>query len=187
MGRKRGKRGRGEGTIYQRPDGTWAGQITVAYDPITKKQDRRTVYGATQAEVREKLDQAKKEAQEASGAVLGAQKVKDALDFWFTNQKNKIREASIVKYEKAIERLNHYLGHLSLAALDADAVAKMYKQMMADEVPTSSARYAAGRLYQAVCMTIEKCSAVPTEKCSARVHDSRLPTQVTRALETETG
>jgi Site-specific recombinase XerC len=45
----------GNGTIYQRSDGRWTGQMTVAIDPITKKQKRKTVYAKTKREVQEKL------------------------------------------------------------------------------------------------------------------------------------
>ena len=53
MGKNR--RGKGEGTIYQRQDGTWSGQVTVGRDPISGRQQRVTVYGATEKEVQEKI------------------------------------------------------------------------------------------------------------------------------------
>jgi integrase len=54
MSRKR--RGRDEGSIYQRKDGTWAGAISVGASE-TGKRKRRVVYGKTKTEVREKLQQ----------------------------------------------------------------------------------------------------------------------------------
>lgn len=42
------KRGNGEGTIYQKADGLWCAQALVA-------GRRRTIYGRTRAEVRNKL------------------------------------------------------------------------------------------------------------------------------------
>ena len=44
MARKR--RGRGEGSIFQRADGRWTATITVGYDGNGKRK-RRTVYGKT--------------------------------------------------------------------------------------------------------------------------------------------
>jgi integrase len=52
MNRKR--RGRGEGSIYQRADGLWVGSVSLGYKP-NGKRDRRTVYGDTKQEVQQKL------------------------------------------------------------------------------------------------------------------------------------
>ena len=50
MARRRStRRGKGEGTVSERPDGTWLGQVTTGYDE-NGKQKRKTVYGKTQAE-----------------------------------------------------------------------------------------------------------------------------------------
>ena len=35
------RRGNGEGTIYKRQDGTWAGQVSIGYDPVTGKLKRK--------------------------------------------------------------------------------------------------------------------------------------------------
>lgn len=59
MARKSNTRGaQGGGTIRQRKDGRWEARYTVGRDPGTGKQVQRSVYGATQQEVRKKLAQA---------------------------------------------------------------------------------------------------------------------------------
>ena len=45
----------GTGSIRKRPDGRWEGRYTVGIDPKTGKQIRRSVYGKTQREVRNKM------------------------------------------------------------------------------------------------------------------------------------
>lgn len=45
----------GSGTIRQRPDGRWEARYTVGRDPGTGKQIQRSIYGATQKEVRQRL------------------------------------------------------------------------------------------------------------------------------------
>ena len=58
MARKSNTRGaQGAGTIRQRKDGRWEARYTVGRDPGTGKQIQRSVYGATQQEVRKKLAQ----------------------------------------------------------------------------------------------------------------------------------
>jgi len=39
------RRGKGEGTIYKRPDGTWIGQVTVGYDPVTGNWNTQSLAG----------------------------------------------------------------------------------------------------------------------------------------------
>lgn len=48
----------GSGTIRQRPDGRWEARFTSGRDPGTGRQIQRSVYGATQQEVRKKLAEA---------------------------------------------------------------------------------------------------------------------------------
>ncbi len=48
------RRGKGEGSIFQRKDGRWAAFVTVGYGPDGKQQ-KRWVYGRTRREVAEKL------------------------------------------------------------------------------------------------------------------------------------
>lgn len=48
------KRGRGEGSIFQRKDGRWAGFVTLGYTP-DGRQRKKWVYGRTRREVAEKL------------------------------------------------------------------------------------------------------------------------------------
>lgn len=45
------KRGHGEGSISQRKDGRWMGQVTLGIDQTTKKAKRLTYYGKTRKEV----------------------------------------------------------------------------------------------------------------------------------------
>ncbi len=56
--RKSTRRGRGEGTVSERPAGTWTGQVTTGYTE-EGKQKRKTVYGKSQAEALAKLAEVK--------------------------------------------------------------------------------------------------------------------------------
>ena len=48
---KKPRRSKGEGSIYQRPDGTWTAQVTTGRDPKTGKIIRRTFYGKSRGVV----------------------------------------------------------------------------------------------------------------------------------------
>src|SRR6476619_6373117 len=52
--KQRRRRGYGEGSIHQRPDGTWRATISAGYDAAGKRK-RRDVYGKTKREVQEEL------------------------------------------------------------------------------------------------------------------------------------
>ena len=52
---RKSKRANGEGSIWRREDGRWEARYSLGYDPMTGKPIRKTIYGKTQKEVREKL------------------------------------------------------------------------------------------------------------------------------------
>ena len=57
MARKKETRNaHGSGTIRERKDGRWEARYTLGFDPGTGKPIRRSIYGATQQEVRKKLN-----------------------------------------------------------------------------------------------------------------------------------
>lgn len=46
----RARRGRAEGSVFRRKDGSWSAEASMGYDAAGKRK-RRTVYGKTKAEV----------------------------------------------------------------------------------------------------------------------------------------
>ncbi len=51
----RGRRGHGEGSVFQRPNGMWVAQVDLGW--IGGRRRRRTVYGSSEREVLAKRDQ----------------------------------------------------------------------------------------------------------------------------------
>jgi integrase len=78
---RRRKRANGEGTVCRRRDGRWIAALTLGLDRGGRPV-RRTVYGRTQAEAREKLDALRAEA--AGGAVPAPERatVGEFTDRW---------------------------------------------------------------------------------------------------------
>lgn len=122
------KRGNGDGTITERPDGRWMGQATTGWDPVERKQARVTVYGSTAREAREKLDAARRKAHEGEAASRD-QTVRTFLDFWLLSTKHKVRPSSYERYEKDVGYVLPHLGHRRLVDLAAIHVLKMYEKM----------------------------------------------------------
>jgi integrase len=61
MPRKTTRRGNHEGSVYQRQDGNWCGQVTIGYKP-DGRPNRKTFYGKTREAVAEKVTNAASDA-----------------------------------------------------------------------------------------------------------------------------
>lgn len=81
------KRANGEGSIYQRPDGRWCGQVSAA------DGERKTYYGKTQAEVRKKVRDAV--AKLDAGMPLGGKA--PTLERWLTGWLESLRRGETVR------------------------------------------------------------------------------------------
>ena len=73
------KRSNGEGTICKRSDGRWMGQIRI--DIGCGELKRKTVYGKTQREVKEKLEKLKAEQKQGRVIETSARAVDGNMDF----------------------------------------------------------------------------------------------------------
>ncbi len=111
--RKSTRRGRGEGTVSERPDGTWTGQVTTGYDE-NGKQKRKTVYGKTQAEALAKLGEVKQRL--ANGTYTDTKlTVKEYLERWKGEKARHVKPSTIDTYERLIEKhITKKLGRKNL-------------------------------------------------------------------------
>jgi integrase len=75
------RRGKGEGSVFQRKDGRWAGFVTLGYGP-DGKQRKRWVYGRTRREVAEKLTRLLPKAGAGYVADPGGLRLGDYLYTW---------------------------------------------------------------------------------------------------------
>jgi integrase len=118
MGKRRSK---GEGTIYQRPDGLWVAQITL---PEGK---RRTKYSKDQKSAREWLLLKRKEL--SDGTITDPTKitVSEFLDKWYETVKPKLRTSTQTVHESMIR--NHIkpeIGSIRLTQLNAIHIQNLY-------------------------------------------------------------
>src|SRR6266487_1718139 len=118
------RRGRGEGSIYQRKsDGRWTGSFLVE-----ETGKRRSVYGETRKEAYEKLQQALQAQKQGTLATGPKQKLKDYLLRWFDEvQKPNLRDSTIERYENCIyKHILPALGHIELKKLTAQQIQSFY-------------------------------------------------------------
>jgi integrase len=121
------RRGRGEGSIFRREDGTWCASITLGV--LNGQRRRKDVYGKTRKEVVEKL-QALQRAH-AAGMTFSKLTVKAFLEQWLeqtVKRKNRVRT-----YDKYAQDIEHHLtpalGHHQLAKLTPSHVQALLNQL----------------------------------------------------------
>jgi integrase len=121
------RRGRGEGSIYKREDGTWCASITLGV--LQGQRRRKEVYGKTRKEVVEKLHALQR--QHAAGMTFTRLTVKEFLEQWLeqtVKRKNRVRT-----YDKYAEDIEHHLvpalGHHQLAKLTPSHVQSLLNQL----------------------------------------------------------
>lgn len=142
MARKR--RGRAEGSIFQREeDGLWVGTVSLGYNGAGKRI-RKTAYGTTKSEVQEKLDRLRTTARVGTRPEAATMTVGQLLDSWLSAAKPKIAVRTHEEWERLVK--NHVrprLGGVKLQKLDALHVEGFYGEMHRDKVGPFAARGAA--------------------------------------------
>jgi hypothetical protein len=112
------RRGKGEGSIFQRKDGRWAGFVTLGYTP-DGKQKKAWVYGRTRREVAEKLARLLPKAGSAWVADPGAIRLGDYLHTWVEQRAatKGLRPTTVRNYRVYLKHVEP-LAHLPLKRLN---------------------------------------------------------------------
>jgi integrase len=128
MSRKR--RGRSEGSIYQRADGTWTASVSLGYDGKGKRQ-RRTVYGKTKKEVQDKLRSEQDRSGKNTLPEADKMTVKEFLERWLENTvKPQVAPTTHNRYEQHVRlHLVPHLGRFRISKLTALHVEQLYADM----------------------------------------------------------
>jgi integrase len=117
----------GEGSIYRKTDGTWAGQINMA--PEGAKRQRRTVYGKTKAEVQRKLGEAR-EAKKRGDHSTSSMTFGQWLDRWL--ERTDLKPTTRKGYRSTINtHLKPLLGNVRLDRLNTGHVDALHDAMRA--------------------------------------------------------
>jgi integrase len=133
------RRGRGEGSILKRKDGTWQGAITLGKTK-SGKQRRKTVYGETQGEVRKKLDALKQQVN--LGTVSPEDlTVKGFLEEWLNVKARQVKPRTVESYRYTVEKyITPHLGQFKLHKLKPTQV-EYFLGEVADEVSPLTSNY----------------------------------------------
>lgn len=125
--KKKKRRAKGEGTVYKRKNGLYAGQALIGYDPVTGKPKRKTVYGKTKPEVVQKLRKILVLAAEGN-LTDTSETVEQWLDIWMNDfMINKLRPTTYESYNSFIRlHINPYIGKMKLKNLTTHHIQKLY-------------------------------------------------------------
>lgn len=114
------KRASGEGTVFKRKsDGKWVGRISLGFSEITGKRLQRTVYGKTQAEVVQELEDLRQQKKHSAKSVVGKDTLEGYLQQWLDDIRTNRTARTYEEYE-AVSRLHiaPFIGSKKLTRLN---------------------------------------------------------------------
>jgi integrase len=130
MARKSTRAAQGSGTIRQRSDGRWEARYTVGRDPGTGKQIQRSVYGATQQEVRKKLAQVTTDIDGGTYKEPCKMTLSQWLDIWSTEYLGGVKPKTVESYCCQIKiHIKPALGAVKLETLNTHMIQKFYNSL----------------------------------------------------------
>jgi len=143
------RRGRGEGTIFQRKDGLWCGAVSLGFS-VEDKYQRRYVYGKTKQEVLAKVMAARAEDPRNAGNDTRTT-VASFLGKWLTGIKTSVRSSTFKSYSGITWRyLVPAIGGIPMAKLSPQHLQVMIEDLEAKHVPPRTRQYTYAVLHAAL-------------------------------------
>lgn len=160
------KRGTGEGTVFQRSDGRWVGRISLGFDQEGKRV-QKTVYGLTQKEVNEKLDDLKQQRKHGAKAIVGRDTVAGYLQRWLNDDIAINRTAKTLStYEQTVRlHISPYIGPGKLTQLGGEKLIAWQGKLARKGVSTAKRRFAIAVLRSALTKAV-KLRLIPFNPCA---------------------
>ena len=143
------KRANGEGNIRRRADGTWESRLVI-------NGKRRSAYGKTQAEVRQKLRNMQKANEACLDLAASEMTVSEWLLIWMRDYRNSIKDSTKATYWTDIKlHILPYIGKVKLSALTSEKVQRMYNKLVAEGISPKSVRNTHGILHKALGQAVK--------------------------------
>lgn len=162
-------RGKGEGSIRQRPDGRWEGRIVI-------NGDRKSFYGAARGEVRDAIRKALEAAdlglQDAEKILTG-----DYLDRWVENhvKPSGLAYNTYVSYRKTVAKIKPLIGRIPLRKLLPLHVSEMVGALLRDGESAWYQRYTVVVLKNAVRQAVRDKVLPVNHLAEVRVQKAKKP------------
>lgn len=131
MSNKSKRNASGAGMIRKRSDGRWEGRYTIGFDPKTGKQQQKSVYGASQKEVRQRLTQILSEIDDGSYIEPSSMKLETWLDIWLKEYTMNLKPTTYSCYESSVRvHLKPNLGRFQLSTLAPHMIQHFYNELL---------------------------------------------------------
>lgn len=139
------KRGNAEGTIYKRKDGRWCAQVSLG------RGRRKALYGATRADVAQKLTTATKQFQDGLPVPTEQLTVGAFITAWLDAVKSQVRPRTWRRYRELLVRhAVPTLGRIRLARLTVEDLEALYAAKLREGLAPMSVRHVHTVLGQAL-------------------------------------
>lgn len=131
MARKSTRNAQGAGSLRQRSDGTWEARYSMGQDPGTGKQIRKSVYGKTQKEARQKLAQAVAALDSGSYFEPTKMALSRWIDIWLTDYTGDKKYLTVKHYKaQCAAHIKPQLGSVRLSELTAPQIQAFYNGLL---------------------------------------------------------
>ena len=138
------RRGNNEGTIYQRPNGTWCAQVTI-------QGQRKTIYGKTRALVQRKMREILANAEHGIMPAPERLTVATFLERWLEDDASRLDQYTVKNYTVNVRRhIIPAIGQIKLAQLQPAHVQGFYAAMQKQGLAAKTIRNAHGVLHTAL-------------------------------------
>lgn len=153
------KRRNGEGSIQELENGKFMGKIMLGRQP-DGKPNRKSVYGKTQAEVLNKINELKYEYSHGIYIEPNRTKLGEWLIFWLkTYKQKKIKPRTYDTYESQINaNIITSLGHIMLKDLNTNHIQHFYNKLYDDGNGLSSATIR--KIHQIINSALKKAQSI---------------------------
>lgn len=168
MPRKSTRAAQGTGSIRQRADGTWEGRITIGTDPGTGKPIRKSIYGKTQKEVRQKMTATQLAVDSGTYQAPDKTTVSEWLDEWMkTFCAVKVKPLTYTSYETAINKhIKPVIGAVRLQSLKGVHIQKLYNGMIENGSSPKTVKNIAAILHKSLSMAMKQ-GIISANPCDA--------------------
>lgn len=140
------RRGNSEGTVVERSDGRWMGQISL------EDGKRKTIYAKTQREALQKLAALRRDRDKGLPVMNDRQTVEQYLRAWLeTMRPPRIRESTWIRAESHLRiHAIPFIGKIRLSQLNRMHLQQLYAKCLADGLSPTTVNHLHGVLHQAL-------------------------------------
>lgn len=199
MPRKNTRNAQGGGTIRQRKDGTWEARYTLGRDPGTGKQVQKSVYGKTQKEVRQRLQQITTAIDKGIYIEPSKMTVEQWLESWISEYTGDVKPYTKRAYTTNIK--NHIIpaiGAIRMEKLTPLQVQKFYNECIRGEknLKPKTVKNIHGVLHSALKQAVmngtirsnptEGCTLPRIERVEIKPFDDKAEKRFLQAIEGDT-